>query len=69
MPDTKARRPVSGGWYLLFVIEVVIALWPPLYNRMEPTWLGMPFFYWFQLVWVLVGAVLTAVVYFATERR
>lgn len=69
MDDTRAGRPAFSAWYLLFVIEVVIALWPPLYNRVEPTWFGMPFFYWFQLAWVLVGAVLTAVVYFATERR
>ena len=44
-------------------------LWPPFFNRMEPTWLGMPFFYWYQLLWVMIGAVLTAIVYFATEPR
>ncbi len=40
---------------------------PPLYNRVAPTLLGIPFFYWFQLAWVLVSAVFTAVVYFATD--
>jgi hypothetical protein len=33
----------------------------------EPSWIGMPFFYWYQLLWVIIGAVLTAIVYFATE--
>jgi Protein of unknown function (DUF3311) len=42
-------------------------LWPPFYNRVDPTWGGVPFFYWYQLLWVIIGAVLTAIVYFATE--
>jgi hypothetical protein len=66
--NTKSRK--RGGWswwYLLFVLQFVVALWPPLYNRLEPTLMGIPFFYWFQLLWVLVSAVFTAVVYFATN--
>jgi hypothetical protein len=38
-----------------------------LYNSVEPTWLGVPFFYWFQLVLVLICAAVTAFVYFVTE--
>jgi hypothetical protein len=30
---------------------------------------GIPFFYWYQLLWVLITAALTAFVYFMTERR
>jgi len=56
-------------WYLLFVIQYVAVLWPPLYNRAEPSWIGMPFFYWYQLLWVIIGAVFTAVIYFTTEPR
>ena len=37
-------------------------------ERIEPTFVGMPFFYWFQLALVLVSAGVTAIVYFATER-
>lgn len=51
----------------MFVVEFVICLWPPFYNKLEPTLLGIPFFYWYQLACVLVGAVLTAIVYFATD--
>jgi Protein of unknown function (DUF3311) len=29
--------------------------------------MGIPFFYWFQLLWVIVSAVFTAAVYFATR--
>ena len=54
-------------WYLLFVVEAVAVLWPPFYNRVEPEWYGIPFFYWYQLLWVVISAVLTAIVYFATD--
>jgi hypothetical protein len=56
-------------WYLLFVIQYVFVLWPPLYNRVEPSLGGIPFFYWYQLLWVIIGAILTAIVYFATEAK
>jgi Protein of unknown function (DUF3311) len=60
---TKKR----SGWYLLFIIEFVMVLWPPFYNKVEPTLLGAPFFYWYQLLCVLIGALITAVVYFSTR--
>jgi hypothetical protein len=65
-------RPIerSSGWswwYLLFVIQFVAVLWPPFYNKIEPAWIGLPFFYWYQLAWVVVGAILTAIVYFVTD--
>jgi hypothetical protein len=30
--------------------------------------MGLPFFYWYQLVWVPISALFTAVVYLATEK-
>jgi hypothetical protein len=57
----------SHWWYLLFVVQFVAVLWVPFYNAVEPTWGGVPFFYWYQLLWVLIGAVFNAVVYFATD--
>jgi hypothetical protein len=64
------KQKKSGGWswwYLLFVVQYAIALWPPFYNKAEPYWMGIPFFYWSQMLFVIVAAVLTAIVYFATE--
>jgi hypothetical protein len=61
------KKHKASWWYLLFVIQVVVILWPPFYNRVEPTLIGLPFFYWFQLLWVIVSAVFTAVVYWATR--
>ena len=54
-------------WYLLFLIQFVAVLWPPFYNKAEPHLIGIPFFYWYQLLWVILGAILTAIVHFATK--
>ncbi|MFZ0221374.1 MAG: DUF3311 domain-containing protein [Candidatus Nitrosopolaris sp.] len=37
---------------LLILIPAVINLSTPLYNRKLPELFGMPFFYWFQTVWL-----------------
>ncbi len=48
---------------LLLLIPFIILLWPPFYNFEQPELIGIPFFYWFQLLMVIVTALLTAVVY------
>ena len=58
------RKP--GGWswwYLLFIVQFVVVLWPPFYNKAEPAWQGMPFFYWYQLLWIVLSAVIIGIVY------
>jgi hypothetical protein len=67
MNNAQPQRRGWSWWYLLFIIQFVLVLWPPFYNQVEPTWIGIPFFYWYQLACVIVGAVLTAIVYLATE--
>jgi len=67
MIGAQKKRGGWSWWYLLFVIQFAVALWPPFYNRVEPTLIGIPFFYWFQLLWVIVSAVFTAIVYFAVK--
>jgi Protein of unknown function (DUF3311) len=64
--QSKPERRWSW-WYVLFLIQFVSVMWPPFYNKAEPALIGLPFFYWYQLVMVFVGAILTAIVYFATE--
>ena len=58
-PTPRARAFV----YALFLVIVVVTLWVPLYNRIEPSWHGIPFFYWFQLAWILATAVATVLAY------
>jgi len=48
-------------WLLL--LPFVGLLWIPLYNFKDPVLLGFPFFYWYQLAWVPVTAVLTWIAY------
>jgi hypothetical protein len=69
MNSVGSQRSDWSWWYLLFVIEFVVVLWPPFYNRLEPTFLGMPFFYWYQLLCVFIGAAITAIVYQATKAK
>ncbi len=66
MPEKKKHGRWSR-WYLLLLVPYIASLWVPFYNTAEPSFIGMPFFYWYQLLWILLGAGLTAIVYFATE--
>ena len=48
---------------ILFVLPFVAMLWVSSYNSLEPALFGFPFFYWYQLGWVLVSAAIAGVVY------
>jgi hypothetical protein len=66
--NRQIRKPTGWSWwYLLFIIQFVAVLWPPFFNKAEPTLIGLPFFYWYQLLWIIIGAILTATVHFATD--
>ena len=62
-PSSTGKRK----WWWLLLLQYPLALWVPFYNSVEPRWLGVPFFYWWQLALVLICAVITGVVYFSTE--
>ena len=65
---SKPPRPRGRKrWYLLFCVPAVAVLWVPFYNGLEPRVAGIPFFYWYQFLWVIIGAAVTAVVYRATD--
>lgn len=57
-PERKRRR-----WPLLLLLVPFIVLWPPFYNFKTPEFIGIPFFYWFQLLWIVITAVIMAIVY------
>jgi hypothetical protein len=56
-------------WYLLLAIPFVGLLYPPLYAKHDPELFGFPFFYWYQLAWVPLTAVLTFIVYKKVRAR
>ncbi|HET7562096.1 MAG TPA: DUF3311 domain-containing protein [Rhodanobacteraceae bacterium] len=54
----------SRRWLpLLLLVPFAALLWPPLYNRIEPTIAGFPFFYTWQFAWVVLAALLTWLVH------
>ncbi len=61
-----ARRP-SRAWYLLLIIPFIAVLWVPFYASASPELAGIPFFYWYQFLWVIISGIITAIVYFATR--
>ena len=68
------RRKKTGSrrryWpRLLFLIPFIAVLWVPFYNRMEPELGGIPFFYWYQLAWILLAAAIVLVVYAIEAKR
>jgi hypothetical protein len=65
-PAKPARRGV-GPWHLLLLVPFVGVLWVPFYDSLEPRLAGVPYFYWYQFLWIGISAALTAVVYFATR--
>jgi Protein of unknown function (DUF3311) len=62
------ERSQRSGWHWLLWLPVLLALATPVYDRLEPRWLGVPFFYWFQLALVVVDMVVITLVYLATKR-
>lgn len=44
-------------------------LWPPLYDSVTPMLWGIPFFYWYQLSWIVLSGVVIGVVYALTRAR
>ncbi len=54
-------------WHLLLLPPYIGVLWVPFYNAVEPRIFGFPYFYFYQMAWVVITSVLTAIVYFATR--
>jgi hypothetical protein len=47
----------------LLVLPYIGLLCVPFYNFSDPVLFGFPFFYWYQLAWVPVSALLTWLAY------
>ncbi len=53
---------------LLLLLPFIGLLWIPFYNQTGPSLFGFPFFYWYQLLWVPVTALLTFIVWRSAKR-
>ena len=66
MAQHRAPRRHAGTWIVIVVLlaaSLIGTLWVPFYNRLTPMLGDFPFFYWYQLMWVPIVAILSAVAY------
>jgi Protein of unknown function (DUF3311) len=61
---TRSGRKGRRWLLILLIIPFIALVYPPFYNHPDPTFIGMPFLYWYSLLWIILTAILTAVVYF-----
>jgi hypothetical protein len=73
MPDVPTRGPARSGPYIaagvLLAVAVIIPLIPPAYSFAEPRWAGIPFFYWYQMLWVPITAGLVGISYWLVTKE
>jgi hypothetical protein len=72
-PEIPTRGPARPAPYVvagvLIAVAIVLPLCVPLYARMNPTLGGFPFFYWYQLAWVVVDAGLVSASYLIVKKE
>ncbi|MDT0611679.1 DUF3311 domain-containing protein [Streptomyces lancefieldiae] len=64
-PVVTPVRVVIG---LCLVAPFVAMLWVGSYADADPDFIGVPFFYWYQMAWVLISTVLTMIAYKLWQR-
>lgn len=65
-PGYTKKKSRSRLLFLL-LLPFAILLFPGLYNLDQPELAGIPFFYWFQILCIIITATLTALLYVLTE--
>lgn len=53
---------------LLLIIPYIGTLWVSTYASITPEVWGIPFFYWYQFLWIGISAAITIIVYLAEDR-
>jgi hypothetical protein len=70
-PGPQPRGRPTGerghGWYWLFLVPFFGTFFPWIYNTRSPELIGLPFFYWYQMLWVPLTVILTVLVYRKTK--
>ncbi|MBG0852597.1 DUF3311 domain-containing protein [Streptomyces spinoverrucosus] len=60
--------PVRVIIALCLIAPFVSMLWVSSYAKTEPTFIGIPFFYWYQMAWVVISTALTMIAYQLWQR-
>ncbi len=61
-------RPRATLWRILLIIPVLAVLWVPAFNRAGPALWGFPFFYWYQMLWVILCSVAIGAIFLIEDR-
>ena len=69
MYEDKPPRRKFHPIYLFLVLPYIALHWVPFYKRIEPKLMGIPFFYWFQMVWIFLEVACLYPVYRHEERN
>ena len=56
----------NRGWLWLLLVPFIALFWVPFYNMVGPDLFGIPFFYWYQFLWVFLTPAITWLVYVKT---
>ncbi|WP_225834943.1 DUF3311 domain-containing protein [Streptomyces sp. NK08204] len=62
-PRPPVVTPIRMVIGLCLVAPFVAMLWVGSYAKTDPAFIGIPFFYWYQMLWVLVSTALTMIAY------
>ncbi len=60
-PPVRAKGKLQ--WKLLLLLPYLGLLFPVVYARNAPALFGIPFFYWYQLLWVILASAIMGLVY------
>ncbi|WP_369211916.1 DUF3311 domain-containing protein [Streptomyces flavofungini] len=55
--------PVRVVIAVCLVAPFVAMLWVSSYAKVDPAFIGIPFFYWYQMLWVVISTALTMIAY------
>ena len=62
---SNTARVIAGG---CLAAPFVALLWVPFYAGGGPTLAGVPFFYWYQMLWVSLSVLLMFIAYLLLRR-
>lgn len=60
--------PVRVVVALCLLAPFVAMLWVSSYAKVDPAFIGIPFFYWYQMLWVIISTALTMIAYKLWQR-
>lgn len=61
---SSGKSPATrGAVAVLLIVAILGTLWVPIYARALPALGPFPFFYWYQLIWVPLTAVILWICY------